>query len=196
MSGKKRKHDQRQSDRDQIADRRRTSPCKTCCLNLGLVPRGSASHDTTVTLPDRQPPRNFLPSHQQVMALLLTRDVVPEEHGEFERHFWEVATGGDGERRNAASVGNTPLNWISYAYGCEYPTQQKHAGEMFPASGTASRFLDDFYIMHVILNRCQYRDETRGNDGAVRLVHSYKPEDQDDKNDYAYKFRATLLFLL
>ena len=68
----------------------------------------------TVVLPDRQP-RNFLPSHQQVMALL-SRAIVPEERGEFERRFWEVATGGgDGERCDAAGVGKTPLNWISYA---------------------------------------------------------------------------------
>ena len=206
MSGGKRKRDRSQSDRDRIADRRRTSPCKTCTLNLGLVPRGSASHDVAVALPDRRP-QNFLPSHRQVMALL-SRAVVPEERGEFERRFREVATGGgDGERRDAAGVGKTPLNWISYAYGCEYPTQLKHAGEMFPASGTASRFLDDFYIMDVILNRCRYPDGTGGDDGArcptllrcgeaedsVRLVRSYKPEDEDDKNDY--KFRATLLFL-
>jgi hypothetical protein len=79
-----------------------------------------------------------------------------------------VATGGDGEHRDAARIGDTPLNWISEAYQCEYPTQLKHAGEMFRASGTASRFLDDFYIMDVILNRCPYPDEIKVNDGARR----------------------------
>ena len=91
MLGKKPKHDWRQSDCNRIADRRRTSPCKSCCLNLELVPHGSASHERTVTLPDRQP-RNFLPSRKQVMALL-SRAVVPKERGEFERRFREVGMG-------------------------------------------------------------------------------------------------------
>jgi hypothetical protein len=49
------------------------------------------------------------------MALLL-RAVVPEKRGEFERHFWEVATIEDEERPDLACIGKTPLNWISWAY--------------------------------------------------------------------------------
>ena len=79
---------------------------------------------------------------------------------------------------------------------------------MFRESGTVSEFLDEFYLMDVILNRCPYRDgdEVGDNDCApppsleegeaedrVRLVRSYKPEDEADKNDY--KFRAMVLFL-
>jgi hypothetical protein len=199
MSGKKHK---RGGDRDRIADHRRTSPCKTSCLNLGVTPRASTSRATTATkLPDREP-RKFLPSQQQIMALL-SRAVVPEERREFERRFRGVATAVDdsGEHQNAACVGKTPLNWISTAYECEYPSQLQHVGEMFPNSGTESEFLDEFYIMDVILNRCPYLDggappptldEGEAED-CVRLVRSYKPEDDTDKNDY--KFRAMVLFL-
>ena len=40
------------------------------------------------------------------MALLL-RSVVPEERGEFERRFREVATAGDEEHPDAARIGKT-----------------------------------------------------------------------------------------
>ena len=159
MAGKKRKR----GDRDRIADHRRTSPCRTSCKNLGRM-----SRDTTVvtTLPDRKP-RKFLPSQQQIMALL-SRAVVPEERGEFERRFREVAPIKDEERPDVACIGRTPLNWISWAYQCEYPFQLQHVGEMFQESGTVSEFLDEFYPMDVILNRCPYRDgdEVGDNDRA------------------------------
>ena len=196
------------SDRDRIADNRRTSPCKTSCLNLGQTPRASASGaSTVVALPDRKP-RKFLPSQQQIMALL-SRAVVPEERGEFERRFRDVATTGEEERPDVACIGKTPLNWISWAYQCDYPFQLPHVGEMFRESGTVSDSLDEFYLMDVILNRCPYDrdgDEVGDDDGApppslkegkaedrVRLVRSYNPEDKADKNDH--KFRAMILFL-
>ena len=149
MAGKKRKR----SDRDGIADHRRTSPCRTSCKNLGLTSRGTT---VVTTLPDRKP-RKFLPSQLQIRALLL-RAVVPEERGEFERLFWEVATIGDEERPDVACIGKTPLNWILWAYQCEYPFQLQHVGKIFQESGTVSEFLDKFYLMDVILNRCPYRD--------------------------------------
>jgi hypothetical protein len=142
------------------------------------------------------------------MALLL-RAAVPEEPREFERRFREVAsTIGDEEHLDVACIGKTPLNWISWAYQCEYPFQLQHLGEMFQESGTVSEFLDKFYLMDNILNRCPYRDgdEVGDNDRApppsleegeaedcVRMVRSYKPEDKADKKDY--KFRAVVLFL-
>lgn len=204
-----RKKIDRRSDRDRIADNRRTSPCKTTFLNLERTSRASASGaSTVVTLPDRKP-RKFLPSQQQIMALL-SRAVVPEERSEFERRFQDVATTGEEERPDDACIGKTPLNWISRAYQCDYPFQLTHMNEMFRESGTVSEYLDEFYLMDVILNRCPYGqdgNEVGDNDGApppslnregeaedcVRLVRSYKPEDKADKNDH--KFRAMILFL-
>ena len=67
-----------QRDVDRIAERRRTSCCKTGLLNLGSSALVSASNsagntgteerDGGVSLPDREP-HKFLPSQQQAMAL-------------------------------------------------------------------------------------------------------------------------------
>lgn len=199
---RKRKGDR--SDRDRIAVKRRTSPCKTACLNMKRSGHASASaaSSTAAALPSRKA-HKFLPSHQQVMALL-SKAVVPEERYEFERRFREVATSGDSELPAVtARICKTPLSWISWAYQCKYPMQLRHAGEMFPDSGTVSEFLDEFYVMDVILNRCPH-----GGDGIapppseadggepedhVRFVRSYKPEDMMSMNDH--KFRAMILFL-
>jgi hypothetical protein len=65
-----------------------------------------------IVLPDREP-RKFLPSQQQILALL-SRAVVPEERDEFEKQFREVATARNGEHHpDATCIGNTPLSWIS-----------------------------------------------------------------------------------
>ena len=117
------------------------------------------SRGTTVvtTLPERKPRKSFLPLQQQIMPLLLSA-VVPEEHREFEGRFREVATIGDEERPDVACIGKTPLNWISWAYQCEYPFQLQHLGKMFQKSGMVSEFLDKVYLMDIILNRCPYWD--------------------------------------
>jgi hypothetical protein len=73
-------------------------------------------------------------------------------------------------------------------------------------TGMESEYLDEFYVIDVILNRCP----SPGGDGVdddsvpptpedgetkdhVVLVRLYKPEDEADKNDF--KFRAMILFL-
>ena len=118
-----------------------------------------------------------------------------------DRYFQEVATTDNKKHLDAACIGKTPLNWISWAYKCDAPIQLRNVGEMFRESGAVSEFLDEFYLMDVILNRCPYRDGDEASpsleegevDDCVRLVRSYKPEDEADKNDY--KFRAMVLFL-
>ena len=200
-------------DNDRIADHRKTSACRTSYLNLGTTPRVSASHvvnneehdGAAVALPDREP-RKFLPSQQQILALL-SRAVVPEERDEFEKRFREVATARNGEHHpDATCIGNTPLSWISWAYQCGHPFQLRHLGDMFPNTGMESEYLDEFYIIDVILNRCPSPGGNGINDDSapptpedgetedrVVLVQSYKPEDEADKNDF--KFRAIILFL-
>ncbi len=64
---------------------------------------------------------------------------------------------------------------------------------MFPHSGIESKFLDEFYIMDVILNRCPSADgmevdddcasptpEDGESEDRVVLVQSYEPEDEAD----------------
>jgi hypothetical protein len=200
-------------DNDRIANHRKTSACRTSYLNLGATPRVLASHvvnnekhnGAAVALPDREP-RKFLPSQQQILALL-SRAVVPEERDEFEKQFREVATARNEEHHpDATCIGNTPLSWISWAYQCEHPFQLRHLGNMFPNTRMKSEYLDEFYIIDVILNRCPSPGGDRiDNDSAphtpedgetedrVVLVQSYQPEDEADKNDF--KFRAMILFL-
>jgi hypothetical protein len=108
-----------------------------------------------VSLPDREP-HKFLPSQQQVMALL-SMTVTPEDRKMFWKRFQAVAT--DDDRQNGGAVGgrilcNMPMRWVACAYGCDtLPLQLQEAGDMFPTSGTESSFLKEFYIMDVVLNR-------------------------------------------
>ena len=162
MAGKKRKR----SDRDRIVDHRRTSPCRTSCQNLGRMSRGTI---VVCTLPDRKP-RKF---QQQIMALL-SWAVVPEERGECERRFREVATIGDEERPDVACICRTPLIWISWAYQCEYPIQLQHMGKLFKESGTVSEFLDRFYLMDIILNRCPIGMGMRSGTTTVHLLPPWR----------------------
>lgn len=151
-------------DVDKIAERRRTSCCRTGLANLGPSARVSTSRvdgvddeeteRERVSLPNREP-HKFLPSQQQVMALL-SMAVTPEDRGMFRKRFQAVAT--DDDRQNGGAVGgaiicNTPIRWVAHAYGCDtLPLQLREAGDMFPTSGTESSFLNEFYIMDVVLN--------------------------------------------
>ena len=152
-------------DVDKIEERRRTSCCRTGLANLGPSARVSTSRvdgvddeeteRERVSLPNREP-HKFLPSQQQVMALL-SMAVTPEDRGMFRKRFQAVAT--DDDRQNGGAVGgaiicNTPIRWVAHAYGCDaLPLQLREAGDMFPTSGTESSFLNKFYIMDVVLNR-------------------------------------------
>ena len=160
-----------QRDVDKIADRKRTSYCRTGLLNLGSSARVSASDATggdneereSVSLPDREP-HKFLPSQQQAMALL-SMVVPPEDRQSFCDRFGDVATD-DGRRNGDATHGvicNTCINWIGHAYGCRAPPfQLRTAGDMFPSSGTESCFQNEFYVMDVILNRSPVPPDTNG----------------------------------
>jgi hypothetical protein len=84
-------------DVDKIAERRRTSCCRTGLANLGPLARVSTlrvdgvddeeTERERVSLPNRQP-HKFLPSQQQVMALL-SMAVTPENLG----MSWEAVSG-------------------------------------------------------------------------------------------------------
>ena len=178
-----------------------------------------------MSLPDREP-HKFLPSQQQVIALL-SMSVTPEDRRGFRERFQAVATDDDRQNGGATRDGiicNTCLSWIAHAYGCETPPLQlREIGDMFPLSGTESSYLNEFYIMDVILNRSPLSPDTpddnsngdedgRGADemgekmdgvgrvptqvepdDRIVLVRSYDLDDIDDKNDY--KYRTMLLFL-
>ena len=68
-------------------------------MSASHVVNNEERNGAAVTLPDREP-RKFLPSQQQILALL-SRAVVPEERDKFERQFREVA--GYGQKWGASS---------------------------------------------------------------------------------------------
>ena len=210
-----------QSIVDKIAEKRRTSCCRTGLANLGPSARVSEPDRESVSLPDRAP-HKFLPSQQQVMALL-SMAVTPEDRPVFQERFQAVATDDDRQNGGASRNGvicNTCLSWIAHAYECKTPLQLRETGDMFPSSGSESPYLNEFYIMDVILNRSLLSPDTNNNnngdkdseraqmgepdgvgrvptrvekDDRIVLVRSYNFDDIDDKNDY--KYRTMLLFL-
>ncbi|KAI2495676.1 hypothetical protein MHU86_18860 [Fragilaria crotonensis] len=116
--------------------------------------------------------------------------------------------------RTASGVGcneflcQTPISVVAEAFGCK-PFRLRSAADMFPESGLQSEFLNEFYVMDVVLNRapspaavsngCGKAGECGGvqssdvNFDEVRHVLSRKPEDAGPAMDYFY--RAAILFL-
>ena len=154
--------------------------------------------------------RDALPSSCQIMQLL-SMAVVPEERKEFRRRFRtamrdEVFVKRE-ERpcgRDKSLCGRTPMTVVGRAFEC-MPVQLCSADGIFPESGSRSGFLNDFYIMDVILNRGPPRVggvgvhvEGRKSAAAVPCddvcpVSSCRADDLDDERD-AF-FRAAILFL-
>jgi hypothetical protein len=152
-------------------------------------------------LPNR-PARSFLPSQRQAMALL-SMAVPPEDRSAFVDRFCSFKSG---EAEPACPwtgmVCRTSATWIAGAYGCDIALPLRSAADMFPSSGMMSCFLNEIYVMDVILNRAPCSEEPAlksakkaptGDDDDVVLVRSYCEDDLHDDNDY--KFRTMILFL-
>ena len=153
-------------------------------------------------LPNR-PARRFLPSQTQAMALL-SMAVPPEDRSAFVDRFCSFKTG---EAEPACpltgTVCRTSAAWIAGAYGCDIALPLRSAADMFPSSGMMSCFLNEIYVMDVILNRAPCSGEpvpksvkdkaAAGAEDDVVLVRSYCEDDLHDDNDY--KFRTMILFL-
>ena len=180
----------------------KTSPSVTCVRNLGNSPRVPGVRvlaDGGKSLPTQRDERRTRPTHLRVMSLL-SMAVVPEERSAFRQRLKTASVDGCCE-----FFCQTPIGVIAKAFGCE-PFRLRSAADMFPASGLQSEFLDEFYIMDVILNRAPSPAVVSTGDGeggggqssdvdfdAVRPVLSCKPEDVGPERDYFY--RAVILFL-
>ena len=195
---------------DMIAKKRRTCSSATGLRNLGPSARMSltsrsidAAFDDVLgedddangydgpCLPDR-PPRKFLPSQRQAMALLCMA-LPPEDRVGFQDRFRAFATGeAEPTCHTAGIVCNTSVAWIAGAYGVESAFHLRSAADMFPSSGQESSFLSEVYVLDVILNRSPVSHLPVKDDDIV-LVRSYHKNDLDDANDY--KFRTMILFL-
>lgn len=184
----------------------KNSPCTTSVLNLGNTLRVPGAHtvdmetDAKVVLPDRDE-KQTLPTKVRMMSML-SMAVIPEERRAFRRRFRRASKE---ERKNpvpnscapgVSDLCTVPISWIAKAFECE-PFQLRCAGDMFPESQTESEFLNEFYVMDVVLNRAPKAAATGVNEetdyDVVRPVMSYTPEDLDDDRDYFY--RAAILFL-
>ena len=188
----------------------RTSPCKTSVLNLGKTPRVPGLHvdeqkEAKKRLPAGRDEKHSLPSNIRIM-LLLSMAVVPEERRGFRRRFRRASKDDKGKKFDPTSsnVCNVPISWVAKAFQCE-PFQLRRAGDMFPESRIESEFLNEFYIMDVVLNRAPSPEATgdtpENDDGVrhgvdpdvVRPFRSYEPDDNLPGKDYCY--RALILFL-
>ncbi|KAI2491237.1 hypothetical protein MHU86_23343 [Fragilaria crotonensis] len=195
-----------------------TSPCTTSVANLGRTARVSESfivdkeEDAKKQLPSNRDERNSYPTHRRLVALL-SMAVIPEERASFCERFWEAK--GEyqmgGRRRTAAKLWrghrtvpnlcNTPISWIAKAFECE-PFRLRSACDMFPCAGTESAYMNEFYVMDVILNRsCLPPASEVKKDGGptpidpdvVRPFRCYEPDDLNPEKDYL--FRSAILFL-
>ena len=194
---------------------RRTSPCVTSVLNLGSSPWVPQLHTGAVdskqedvdkkSLPAPRDERQRLPSHRRIMSLL-SMAIIPEERAEFRNRFREASK--DVDAGGCRFFCHTPIPVIASAFGCE-PFQLRSAADMFPESRIESEFLNEFYIVDVILNRAPAPAATGGDNkmgretdvsesldvdyDVVRHVVCYMAEDLDPEKDYLY--RAAILFL-
>ena len=186
---------------------RRTSACQTSVLNLGNSPRvpgvGIVADETKKSLPAGRNERESLPTRRRIM-LLLSMAIAPEERGAFRRRFRDASRDDDGSA--CEFLCKTPIGVVAKAFECE-PVQLRSAADMFPEHRIQSRFLNEFYVIDVILNRApspavtgDYKNGKKGDGTStgvdfdvVRPFMAYDPGDLDPEKDYLY--RAVILFL-
>ena len=132
-----------------IGSLKRTSPCRTSVLNLGMTPRVSseAVGDGGVGLPKRRKGRNCLPSQAQAMRLI-SKCLSSKRRQSFHTSFKEAVE--KGKKEGDVQICGTPVRWIRESLGnCEQLTVMS---DMFPESGMTSCHQYDIYLMDVILN--------------------------------------------
>ena len=136
-------------------------------LALNYLPKWMGALMSMAAVPDH-PPRKFLPSQRQAMALH-SMAVPPEGRAEFEDRFHAFATGE--EEPSCPPTGivcNTRAAWIAGAYGCERALHLHCAADMFPSSGMESCLLSEIYVLDVILNRSPVTNFPVELGGALR----------------------------
>ncbi|KAI2513045.1 hypothetical protein MHU86_1336 [Fragilaria crotonensis] len=122
--------------------------------------------------------------------------VVPEERRAFRRRFRrakKASAPGECGLVGGFLGGRTPIRVVATAFGWE-PFRLRSIADMFPESGMQSNFLNEFYVMDVIVNR-RSAPLTAASGGGHAVCHaqSYIPDDGAPDGDY--QFRAVILFL-
>ena len=175
-----------------IGSLKRTSPCRTSVLNLGMTPRVSseAVGDGGVGLPKRRKGRNCLPSQAQAMRLI-SKCLSSKRRQSFHTSFKEAVE--KGKKEGDVQICGTPVRWIRESLGnCEQLTVMS---DMFPESGMTSCHQYDIYLMDVILNRSSEPAAKGGtlDPDIVVPMRAFEPGEQDEKFDFVY--RTMIAFL-
>ena len=79
----------------------------------------------------KRPPRKFLPSQRQAMALL-SMAMPPEDRGGFRERFCAASMATEENKSSRTGCGvvcNTPVPWIASAYGCDNLYRLRHAAD-------------------------------------------------------------------
>jgi hypothetical protein len=95
---------------------------------------------------------------------LLSMAVVPEERRAFRQRFEGARKDENGACCNFLC--QTPISVLWKAFECE-PLQLRSAADLFPESGLQSEFLNEFYVMDVILNRAPLPAASNGVGGVA-----------------------------
>jgi hypothetical protein len=108
--------------------------------------------DANKQLPAKRNERESLPTNRRIMRLM-SMAVIPEKRSAFRQRFRQASKD---EKKHVKSeqsnLCHVPMSWIAKAFQCE-PFQLRRAGDMFPEARIESEFLNEFYVMDVILNR-------------------------------------------
>ena len=185
-------------------------------------------------MPKKRAARNYLPTPTKVLALLkkcfpLCGGSITVDYSDFETAF--IAAVKTGTNPGEVEICGTPVRWIAYALGCSYGRGVRYDGkvpasgggnddygdcavvqlrsldDMFISNGFSSKYLTEFILMDVIVNRKitpTAAAASGGSSGAATAAASenrdeilfppaYEDEDLEDKNDY--KYRTLLAFL-
>ena len=182
----------RNDDNDRLAKRGRTSICRSSVQNLGANPRvtGVSDTDGNAQMPKKRKARQFKPSHNRVLLLLLK--CVPlclraELRGHFEKQMKSVKTEHD------QCIGATPIRWIRGALKeLNYCVSQIGSiDDVYPKPGMQDH-TSEFFLLDVIHNREAHVKGERDPD-EVRMAAACNDSDMEDNMDYQY--RTVLGFL-
>jgi hypothetical protein len=151
---------------------------------MGSSPRLSNEQDVAgeggASVPDGRCPWEYLPSQNQAVALL-SRAVIPSKREAFIKRF-QLSAKKEGNRIfGEPTICNTPTRWIADAFECDQPFRLREMGDMFPSHGTTSEYLDELYIMDVVLNR-RLRPEKKTEELKNGKADNDNNNNDDDDN--------------
>ena len=172
---------------------------------------GQTSNNIGRGMPTRPSERNYFPSHERVLSVILKCvslcDRFGRERGFVERLFRDMMEKdrgkvGGGKVPGEANICGTPLRWVEFGLCPDvYPIKRLCSlDDVFPRCGITYH-LSEFILMDVILNRRLLQREgadggsptTPAHDLDVVVASAYDVEDLLDNADYMY--RTMIAFL-